>query len=84
MDQGSADQKAQIEGDLAALRAIPGVVDATSAISLPLDGTPYNSGLSLKSDQRSPTTWAATYFTDEHGLAAFGFKLTEGRWVQCQ
>jgi putative ABC transport system permease protein len=75
-----ADLKGQIEGDLAALRAIPGVVDAISIVSFPLDGVSYNSSLGLKSDQRSPTAWAATYFTDEHGLAAFGFKLTEGRW----
>ncbi len=75
-----ADLKAQIEGDLAALRAIPGVVDAISIVSFPLDGVSYNSGLSLKSDQRSPTAWAATYFSDEHGLNAFGFKLIAGRW----
>src|SRR5580704_13488552 len=75
-----ADLEAQIKGDLAALRAIPGVVDAISIVSFPLDGVSYNSGLSLKPDQHSPTTWAATYFSDEHGLAAFGFKLNAGRW----
>jgi putative ABC transport system permease protein len=75
-----ADLKAQIEGDLAALRAIPGVIDAISIVSFPLDGQAYNSGLSLKSDQRSPTAWAATYFSDEHGLNAFGFRLVAGRW----
>jgi putative ABC transport system permease protein len=75
-----ADLQAQIKGDLAALRALPGVVDVISAISIPLDGTSYNSGLSLKPDQRSPTAYAATYFADEHGLAAFGFKLVAGRW----
>ncbi|HEY4340151.1 MAG TPA: FtsX-like permease family protein [Steroidobacteraceae bacterium] len=75
-----ADLQAQIKGDLAALRAVPDVVDAISAISIPLDGTSYNSSFSLKSDQRSPTVYAATYFADEHGLAAFGFKLTAGRW----
>ena len=75
-----ADLQAQIRGDLAALRALPGVVDVISAISIPLDGVSYNSGLSLKADQRTPTAWAATLYADEHGLAAFGVKLTAGRW----
>src|ERR1700733_6630832 len=75
-----ADLEAQIKGDLAALRGLPGVVDAISVVSYPLDGGGYSAGLSLKPDQRTPTAVAAMYFTDEHGLAAFGFKLTAGRW----
>jgi putative ABC transport system permease protein len=75
-----ADLEAQIKGDLAALRGLPGVVDAISVVSYPLDGGGYSAGLSLKPDQRTPTASAAMYFTDEHGLAAFGFKLTAGRW----
>jgi putative ABC transport system permease protein len=76
----SADLEGQMKGDLAALRAIPGVVDAVAIVSFPLDGVAYNSQLSVKADQRSATSYAATYFSDEHGLAAFGFKLTAGRW----
>src|SRR5580700_8222263 len=38
-----ADLKGQIEGDLAALRGLPGVVDVISAISIPLDGQAYHS-----------------------------------------
>jgi len=75
-----ADLQGQIRGDLAALRGLPGVIDAISVISVPLDGYSYNSGLTLSADQRSPTASAATYYTDEHGLAAFGFKLLAGRW----
>ncbi len=78
------DLKAQIEGDLAALRALPGVVDAISAISVPLDGMAYNSSLSLKSDQRSPTAWAATYFADEHGQARIRLQVDRGALVHCQ
>jgi putative ABC transport system permease protein len=74
------DLQAQIRGDLAALRGLPGVVDAIAVVSFPLDGYSYGSGLSLKPDQRTPTASAATYFSDEHGLAAFGFKLVAGRW----
>lgn len=72
--------EAQIRGDLAALRSLPGVVDAFSAISFPLDNGGYSLPLSVKPDQHSPTAVAAIYYTDDHGLAAFGLKLTAGRW----
>jgi putative ABC transport system permease protein len=75
-----ANLEAQIKGDLAALRGMPGVVDATAVVSVPLDGVAYSAGLSLKADQQSPTATAAMYFTDDHGLAAFGLKLIAGRW----
>jgi putative ABC transport system permease protein len=74
------DLEAQIRGDLAALRALPGVVDAFSAISFPLDNGGYSLPLSVKPDQRSPSAVPAIYYTDEHGLAAFGLKLVAGRW----
>jgi putative ABC transport system permease protein len=72
--------EAQIRGDLAALRSLPGVVDAFSGISFPLDGGGYSLAMSVKPDQRTPTTLAAIYYTDDHGLAAFGLKLIAGRW----
>lgn len=75
-----ANLEAQIRGDLAALRSLPEVVDAFSGISFPLDGGGYSLAMSVKPDQRSPTTVAAIYYTDEHGLAAFGLKLVAGRW----
>jgi putative ABC transport system permease protein len=74
------DLEAQIRGDLAALRALPGVVDAFFAISFPLDNGGYSLPLSVKSDQRTPSAVPAIYYTDDHGLAAFGLKLTAGRW----
>jgi len=76
----SADLETQMKADLASLRAIPGVVDAVAIVSFPLDGMSYNSELSVKQDQQSASAYAATYFSDEHGLDAFGFKLAAGRW----
>jgi putative ABC transport system permease protein len=74
------DAEARLRGDLAALRALPEVVDAYAGISIPLDGGGYTLSMSVKPDQRSPTAFAAMYHTDEHGLAAFGLKLVAGRW----
>ena len=65
--------------DLALLRALPGVKDATSAISVPLSGSGWSEGLSLKPDQKTPTVGAAIYFVDEHGIDSFDAKLVGGR-----
>src|SRR5580698_3556837 len=41
------DLLAQMKGDLAALRSVPGTVDAVSVVSFPLDGGGYTAGLNL-------------------------------------
>ncbi|HEV2703905.1 MAG TPA: FtsX-like permease family protein [Steroidobacteraceae bacterium] len=74
------DLEAQIRGDLAALRGLPGVVDSFFAISFPLDNGGYSLPLSVKTDQRTPSAVPAIYYTDDHGLATFGLKLIAGRW----
>lgn len=75
----TGDLEARIRSDLAAIRSLPEVVDTFSGISMPLDGNGYNLSMSVKPEQRVPT-FAPMYHTDEHGLAAFGVKLIEGRW----
>ncbi|MGH8259632.1 MAG: ABC transporter permease [Steroidobacteraceae bacterium] len=75
-----ADLSARIQGDLAAIRAVPGVVDAEETDSFPLRGGGWGWGLSLKPDQRIPTSPTTLYFVDEHGLATYGLKLIAGRW----
>ncbi|HEX3837445.1 MAG TPA: FtsX-like permease family protein [Steroidobacteraceae bacterium] len=74
------DLKARLLGDLAALRSLPGVIDADTAITLPLGGNSYGEGVSLKPDQRYPTAVGNLYFDTDHGLATYGLKLTAGRW----
>ncbi|HTY48506.1 MAG TPA: FtsX-like permease family protein [Steroidobacteraceae bacterium] len=74
------DIKARLQGDLAALRSLPGVIDADTAITLPLGGTGYGEGISLKPDQKYPTAVANMYFDTDHGLATYGLKLLGGRW----
>ena len=74
---------ARTDADLAALRALPGVVDAYADYTIPIAGPWANlTGLSLDPEQKSPTSRAETYFTDEHALAAYGLRLIKGRNFQ--
>jgi putative ABC transport system permease protein len=74
-----ADLGPRIQADLAAVRSVPGIVDAEATNSYPLHGGGSRGGLSLKPDQKEPTP-TAEYYVDEHGLAAYGLKLAAGRW----
>ncbi len=73
--------RSSIEADLAALRGMPGVVDAEATNSYPLRGGGWSWGIRTSLDQRNggaaPTT---LYFSDAHGLGTMGLKLVAGRW----
>jgi putative ABC transport system permease protein len=73
------DTSARLQGDLAALRSLPGVQDAFATNSFPMSGGGSTTGLSLHPDQKDPTALAAIYFGDEHAIAGFGLKLVAGR-----
>jgi putative ABC transport system permease protein len=73
------DQIARQQGDLAALRSLPGVQDAFATNSVPLTNSGSSTGISLHPDQKSATATAALYFGDEHTLAGWGLKLIAGR-----
>ena len=74
---------ARTDADLAALRALPGVVDAYADYTIPIAGPWANlTGLSLEPEQKSPTARAETYFADEHAVAAYGLRLIKGRNFQ--
>jgi putative ABC transport system permease protein len=74
------DLEARIKADLAAIRAMPGVVDAVATDSYPLAG--YGSAISISPapGPRQPHAGVHLYSVDEHGLAAYGMKLVAGRW----
>jgi putative ABC transport system permease protein len=74
-----ADAVARQQGDLAALRSLPGVVDAFATNTVPLTDSGSSEGVSLHPDQKSSTARAAMYFGDEHAIAALGLKLIAGR-----
>ncbi len=68
-----------IRADLALLRSLPGVVDATPVNSVPLSQGGWSEGIRLDRAQATSTAGAAIYFADEHGLAAFDLELVAGR-----
>jgi putative ABC transport system permease protein len=71
---------ARTDADLAALRSLPGVIDAYADYSYPIAGPWANlAGLKLEHEQKSPTALAEPYFADEHALAAYGLRLIKGR-----
>jgi putative ABC transport system permease protein len=74
-----ADLKARLDTDLAALRAIPGVVDAFVSNSYPLSNGGSTDSVRLHPDQRNAITLSALYFSDEHGLQTLGLRLITGR-----
>ena len=74
-----SDLAAKLQADLAALRALPEVVDAYASNSYPLSNGGWDDGIMM---EPGDAHWAATgalYFADEHGLATLGLKLIAGR-----
>jgi putative ABC transport system permease protein len=73
------DLTARVHADLAALRSLPGVVDAFVSNSYPLSDGGWDDGISLAAEDPHWVTLGALYFSDEHGLPALGLKLIAGR-----
>jgi putative ABC transport system permease protein len=73
------DLKGRIEADLAALRALPGVIDAEAMNNTPLGGAEWHWPLAKRPDHEF-TAWTAIYTVDDHGLATYGLNLIAGRW----
>jgi putative ABC transport system permease protein len=73
------DLTAKVQADLAALRALPEVVDAFATQSYPLSNGGWDDGISLEAGDQHWVTSGALYFTDEHGLPTLGLKLIAGR-----
>jgi len=73
------DLTAKIQGDLAALRSIPGVLDAIASNSFPMSNGGSTEGIRINADQKESTALTALYFVDEHALQALGLELIAGR-----
>ncbi|SRR5579859_806564 len=73
------DLAAKLQGDLAALRSMPGVVDAFASNTYPLSNGGSSLNLKLNPEQRESTAQTALYIADEHGLQTLGLKLIAGR-----
>ncbi len=75
------DVAARTQADLAALRALPGVVDAQAMNSFPLRGYGTGWDVLLHQGQKRPSAGnVAIYAVDAHGLRALGVRLITGRW----
>ncbi|HEY0198524.1 MAG TPA: FtsX-like permease family protein [Rhodanobacter sp.] len=70
---------AQILTDLAALRQLPSVQDASPGSGFPLKGGGWDNYVMRTSEQVEPTTDASVYLGDEHMLDTLGVKLIAGR-----
>ncbi|MEM1410841.1 MAG: FtsX-like permease family protein [Pseudomonadota bacterium] len=64
--------------DLAALRAMPGVVNAVQTNSVPLSGGGWSMSLATEAGSDVDTTGTAIYFVDEHGIETYDLKLVAG------
>jgi len=73
------DGRAVLKSDLALLRQIPGVADATNTNSVPMSGGGWGSGISLQPKQKNSTADSTFYMVDDHALSTFGAKLVAGR-----
>jgi putative ABC transport system permease protein len=71
--------QAAIREDLATLRQLPGVANATSSNSVPMSNGGWGEGLSLQPNQKTSTAGTTIYIVDEQALDTFGVKLVAGR-----
>jgi len=71
-------ERVTTEEDLAALRAMPGVVGAFQSNSIPLSGSGWGMGLQLEPGEGIDGTGAGMYFVDEFALDTYGVNLIAG------
>ncbi len=77
------DLEARVQGDLAALRSLPGVVGAESGSDFRSMRLVPAGFFSRHPDQHYDDAWnTAVYYVDEQGQAALGVKLIAGRWFR--
>lgn len=65
--------------DLAALRAIPGVIAAAAPNQVPFGNGSWNSSLGVKPNQATPSMNATMYMGDENLLETLGARVIAGR-----
>ena len=73
------DLAARIQGDLAQLRALPGVEDAAALFGLPLLGAGQAAGVALAADQKRPNAIIAEYMTTDRAMRLLGLRIVAGR-----
>lgn len=74
-----ADMEQIAKRDMEIIRATPGVIDATPISSIPVSGGGSSSSLYKSPEDRLTDFPSAIYELTDHGLAALGLVLIEGR-----
>jgi putative ABC transport system permease protein len=67
------------QSDLAILRQLPGVADASPTNSVPMSDGGWGTGLSLAPRQKKSTADTTIYLVDDHAISTFGTHLVAGR-----
>ena len=67
------------QADLAILRQLPGVADASPTNSVPMSDGGWGTGLSLAPRQKKSTADTTIYLVDDHAISTFGTHLIAGR-----
>jgi putative ABC transport system permease protein len=71
--------EATMREDLAVLRGLPGVADATTVNAIPLSGGGSSTSLFTEPNEKGRRGDTNYFEVDEHGLETFGVKLASGR-----
>ncbi len=71
-------EKLAIEEDLAAIRAMPGVINVIQSNSVPMSGSGWSMALQTEPGAEIEGTGVALYFVDEHGLETYDLELVAG------
>ncbi|HEY2591760.1 MAG TPA: FtsX-like permease family protein [Steroidobacteraceae bacterium] len=73
------DGVAALHEDLTYLRSLPGVIDATSAATVPMGSSNQSTGLYTTPSATGPARPVSIYSVDEHALNTLGAHLLAGR-----
>ena len=73
------DARAATNADLALLRGLPGVVDATTVNTVPMSQRGWRMGLQTEVGADRAVISVAVYMVDDRGIDTFGLELVAGR-----
>jgi putative ABC transport system permease protein len=73
------DLASRVRTDVAALRVLPGALDAYVTNTFPLSNSGSTWPVALQPNQSEPSAMTAAYYADEHGLSTLGLRLIAGR-----
>ena len=73
------DARTATNADLTLLRALPGIVDATTVNTVPFSQSGWSMGLQTEAGADRDAVPVAVYMVDDHGVDTFGLELLAGR-----